>query len=240
MKPWALITGASRGIGAAIATTLAASGHPIIANYRSNHVAAEALKDQIEKAGGTVILAPFDVADQKAVEKAQKKFLFQERAIGIVVNNAGVARDNPFPAVSAEDWETVTRTSLDGFYNVTQPLVMPMVRRRWGRIVSIASVSGLMGNRGQVAYSAAKAGLIGATRSLALEVARRGVTVNAVAPGLIETDMIKNAPVAELVKLIPMRRLGQANEVAKLVAFLVSDDAAYITGQTISVNGGLS
>ena len=186
------------------------------------------------------MLAPFDVADQKTVEEAQEQFLSQERAIGIVVNNAGVARDNPFPAVSAVDWETVTRTSLDGFYNVTQPLVMPMVRRRWGRIVSIASVSGLRGNRGQVAYSAAKAGLIGATRSLALEVARRGVTVNAVAPGLIETDMIKDAPVAELVKLIPMRRLGQANEVAKLVAFLVSDDAAYITGQTISVNGGLA
>jgi len=240
MKPWALVTGASRGIGAAIATTLAAGGYPIIANYRSNHVAAEALKETIEMAGGTVILAPFDVADQEAVENAHEQFLTQKRDIGIVVNNAGVARDNPFPAVSVADWKTVTRTSLDGFFNVTQPLVMPMVRRRWGRIVSITSVSGLMGNRGQVAYSAAKAGLIGATRSLALEVARRGVTVNAVAPGLIETDMIKEAPVEELLKIIPMRRLGRADEVAKLVAFLVSDDAAYITGQTISVNGGLS
>ncbi len=240
MKPWALVTGASRGIGAAIATELAAGGYPIIANYHSNHTAAESLKERIEQAGGTVMLAPFDVADQEEVGKAQEQFLSEEREIGIVINNAGVARDNPFPAVSAADWKEVTRTSLDGFYNVTQPLVMPMVRRRWGRIVSLTSVSGLVGNRGQVAYSAAKAGLIGATRSLALEVARRGVTVNAVAPGLIETDMIKNAPVDELVKIIPMRRLGQAHEVAKLVAFLVGDDAAYITGQTISVNGGLS
>jgi 3-oxoacyl-[acyl-carrier protein] reductase len=240
MKVRALITGASRGIGAAIAEVLAAVGHPIILNYRTNHQAAGEVQERIESAGGSVEMAPFDVADREAVARSMEQLLAGDLPIGVVVNNAGVARDKPFPALTEQDWDVVTRTSLDGFYNVTRPLIMPMVRKRWGRIINIASVSGVIGNRGQVNYSAAKAGLIGATRSLAQEVAKRGITVNAVAPGLIKTDMVKQAPLDQLLKLIPMRRLGQAEEVAKLVAFLVSDDAAYITGQVIGINGGLA
>ena len=240
MKVRALVTGASRGIGAAVAETLAATGHPIILNYRRGQEAAEALRDRIESAGGRACLAPFDVADAKAASGAIETLLADGEPIGIVVNNAGVARDGPFPSASLEDWRVVTRTTLDGFYNVTRPLVMPMVRRRWGRIVNISSVSGVVGNRGQVNYSAAKAGLIGATRSLAREVAKRGVTVNAVAPGLIETDMIEDAPIEEIVRRIPMRRLGQPEEVARLVAFLAGDGAAYVTGQVIGINGGLA
>ncbi len=240
MKARALITGASRGIGAAIAETLAAAGHPIILNYRVNQQAADEVQGRIESAGGSVEMAPFDVADREAAARAMEQLLAGDSPIGIVVNNAGVARDKPFPTLTQQDWDVVTRTSLDGFYNVTRPLIMPMVRKRWGRVINITSVSGVIGNRGQVNYSAAKAGLIGATRSLAQEVARRGITVNAVAPGLIKTDMLEQAPLDHLLKLIPMRRLGQPQEVAKLVAFLVSDDAAYITGQVIGINGGLA
>ena len=240
MKARTLITGASRGIGAAIAEVLAAAGHPIILNYRANRQAAEEVQERIESAGGSVEMAPFDVADREAAARAMEQLLASDLPIGVVVNNAGVARDKPFPALTEQDWDVVTRTSLDGFYNVTRPLVMPMVRQRWGRIINITSVSGVIGNRGQVNYSAAKAGLIGATRSLAQEVAKRGITVNAVAPGLIKTDMIEQAPLDQLLKLIPMRRLGQPEEVAKLVAFLVSDDAAYITGQVVGINGGLA
>ena len=239
MKPRALVTGASRGIGAAIAEALAADGHPVVVNFKSNREAANAVKARIEAAGGSAVLAQFDVADRAATTAALEGML-AAGPIGVVVNNAGIAKDNAFPSMPFADWEAVTRTTLDGFYNVTQPLVMPMVHARWGRIVNISSISGQIGNRGQVNYSAAKAGLIGATRSLAQELARRGVTVNAVAPGLIDTEMLKDAPVAELVKLIPARRLGRADEVAKLVSFLVSDGAAYITGQVIGINGGLA
>lgn len=240
MKVWALVTGASSGIGAAIAERLAATGHPVILNYRRSARAAEAVRDRVESAGGQARLAPFDVRDHAAAGSAVEALIAEGEPIGIVVNNAGVARDSPFPAMPVEDWRAVTRTTLDGFYNVTLPLVMPMVRRRWGRIINISSVSGVVGNRGQVNYSAAKAGLIGATRSLAQEVAKRGVTVNAVAPGLIETDMVAEAPVAEILRRIPMRRLGQPEEVAQLVAFLAGDGAAYITGQVIGINGGLA
>jgi len=240
MKPRALVTGASRGIGAAIAEALAANGYPIILNYRINRQAAQSVKDRIESAGGRVEMAPFDVTDRQAATGAIERLLAADAPVGIVVNNAGVARDRPFPTITPDDWDLVTRTSLDGFYNVTRPLIMPMIRRRWGRIINIASVSGVIGNRGQVNYSAAKAGLIGATRSLALEVARRGITVNAVAPGLIETDMIEKVPVDEILKVIPMRRLGRPEEVAKLVSFLSGEDAAYITGQVIGINGGLA
>jgi 3-oxoacyl-[acyl-carrier protein] reductase len=241
MKPWALVTGGSRGIGAAIAVALARAGHPIYLNYRANAAAAEAVLMAIRDAGGTAEPCPFDVADGPAVAEALERLLADEaRPIGVLVNNAGVAADAPFPALERDAWERVTRTTLDGFYNVTRPLVMPMVRRRWGRVINISSVSGVTGNRGQVNYSAAKAGLIGATRALAQELAHRGVTVNAVAPGLIETDMISQAPIETILKLIPMRRLGRPEEVAGLVAFLAGDQSGYITGQVIGINGGLA
>jgi len=242
MKPRALITGASRGIGAAIAEALARAGHPVILNYKSNQAAAEAVKARIEAAGGSAELLAFDVANAAEAEPAIARLLAEDEAkpVGILVNNAGLARDNTFPMMKLADWELVTRTTLDGFFNCTRPFVMPMVRRRFGRIINISSVSGVMGNRGQVNYSAAKAGIIGATRSLAQEVAKRGVTVNCVAPGLIDTDMIKGAPIEEMMKAIPMRRLGKPEEVASLVAFLASPEAGYITGQVIGINGGLA
>jgi 3-oxoacyl-[acyl-carrier protein] reductase len=241
MTRLALVTGASRGIGAAIARELAAAGCRILLNYRSDERGAAEVRDAIAAAGGEATLLRFDVANAEETAAALAPWTGDgDAVIDIVVNNAGVVKDSPFPTQALGDWERVTRTSLDGFFNVTRPLVMPLVRRRWGRIINIASLAGLVGNRGQVSYSAAKAGLIGATRSLAKEVAKRNVTVNAVAPGLIDTDMLKQIPVDDLSKLIPMRRLGLPSEVAKLVRFLASDDAAYITGQVITIDGGLA
>lgn len=241
MKPRALVTGASRGIGAAIAEALARAGHPVILNYRTGEDAARAVAARIEAGGGQAELVRFDVADAAATAAALEGLLADgQPPIGVLVNNAGVVKDAAFPALDPGAWEAVTRTTLDGFYNVTRPLVMPMVRRRWGRIVNISSIAGVMGNRGQVNYAAAKAGLIGATKALAQELASRNVTVNAVAPGLIDTDMIAGAPVEELLKRIPARRLGKPEEVAALVAFLASDAAAYVTGQVIGINGGLA
>jgi len=236
----ALVTGASRGIGAAIAKALAAQGHTVILNYRSQQEQAELVKREIESAGGQAVLCQFDVRDRAATEAEIGKLLDSQDPIDILVNNAGIAKDNAFPALSFDDWESVTRTTLDGFFNVTHPLVMPMVRRRYGRIINISSVSGVTGNRGQTNYAAAKAGLIGATKSLSKELAKRRITVNAVAPGLIETEMIAGAPVDEIVKHIPMGRVGTATEVADLVAFLASEKASYITGQVIGINGGLA
>jgi len=237
----ALVTGASRGIGAAIARDLAAAACRILLNSRSDERGAAEVRDAIVAAGGEATLLRFAVADAAAATTALSPWSGDgDAVIDVVVNNAGVVKDSPFPTLALGDWERVTRTSLDGFFNVTRPLVMPLVRRRWGRIINIASLAGLVGNRGQVSYSAAKAGLIGATRSLAKEVAKRNVTVNAIAPGLIDTDMLKQIPVDDLTKLIPMRRLGQPSEVAKLVRFLASDDAAYITGQVITIDGGLA
>ncbi len=242
MKPWALITGASRGIGAAIAEALAEAGHPILLNYRGNHAAAEAVKAKLIASrgpGARVELCPFDVADAAATQGALDRLLADGREIGVLVNNAGVTHDAPFPALEPAAWDSVMKTSLYGFYNVTRPLVMPMVSRRFGRIINLTSISGTSGNRGQVNYSAAKAGLVGATKALAQEVAKRGVTVNAVAPGLIETDMTRDVPQDKVLPMIPMRRFGQPREVADLVAFLASDKAGYITAQVIGINGGL-
>jgi 3-oxoacyl-[acyl-carrier protein] reductase len=243
-KPRALVTGASRGIGAAIAVSLARAGYPVIVQYRSNDDAARAVKATIEAEGGTAELSRFDVADAEESAAAMAALMASGARIGVLVNNAGVTADTPFPAMTLAQWQSVTRTTLDGFYNVTQPLVMPMVRARWGRIVNIASVSGVIGNRGQVNYSAAKAGLIGATKALAQEMAKRNVTVNAVAPGPIETDMFQGAlaqgtPLDKVLEHIPMRRIGKPDDVAAIVAFLCSDAAGYITGQVVGVNGGM-
>jgi len=235
----ALVTGGSRGIGAAIVEALAQAGHPVVLNYRENHDAARAVKSRVEAAGGQVQLSQFDVTDAVATAKALEDLLADERPIGVLVNNAGVARDAAFPALESEAWNLVLRTTLDGFYNVTQPLVMPMVRRKRGRLINISSVSGIAGVRGQVNYSAAKAGIIGATKALAQELAKRNITVNAVAPGMIETEMTAAAPIDQIMPLIPMRRLGQPREVADAVAFLASERASYITGQVIVVSGGL-
>ncbi len=238
-KPHALVTGGSRGIGAAIARTLAAQGHPILLNYRSNDDAAAQVKSEIEAAGGSVELVRFDVTDREAANEAIDGLLARELPIGVLVNNAGIASDASFPQMTWDQWASVTRTTLDGFFHVTRKLVMPMCRARWGRIINVSSVSGVSGNRGQVNYSAAKAGLIGATKALAQEVAKRKVTVNAVAPGLIETEMIEGAPVDLILKHIPMRRIGTPEEVASLVGYLASDLAGYITGQVIVMSGGL-
>jgi 3-oxoacyl-[acyl-carrier protein] reductase len=234
----ALVTGASRGIGAAVARTLASDGLDIALTCVHQRAAADAVAAEIRELGRQAWVAQFDVKDADRSRAAIEQLLAQTE-IHIVVNNAGVVADAVFPGLSHEAWHSVVDTSLDGFFHVTQPLVMPMARRRWGRIINIASVSAVNGNRGQVNYCAAKAGLIGATKALALELAGRNITVNAVAPGLIDTEMIASAPIEEILKHIPMKRIGTAQEVADLVAYLASDKSAYMTGQVLSVAGGL-
>jgi 3-oxoacyl-[acyl-carrier protein] reductase len=235
-----LVTGAGRGIGRAIALALARSGFHITVNYRRDRGAAEETVAAIVASGGSARTLAFDVADRDQCAALLDADLGQHGPYWGVVSNAGVTADAPFPALSGEAWDRVLQTNLDGFYNVLRPLVMPMIHaRHGGRIVTVSSISGLIGNRGQVNYSASKAGLIGATKALAHELAKRNITVNSVAPGFIETDMLAALPAADIVKLVPMRRLGHPDEVGATVAFLFSEGAAYITGQVISVNGGL-
>lgn len=238
-KGRALVTGGSRGIGAAIVKRLAADGFPVILNYRSQKEAAEQVATAVREAGGEVELCAFDVADRAATEAALAELLRDERPISVLVNNAGVSADAAFPAMSDDQWDRVMATSLDGFYNVTKPLVMQMVRKKFGRIINMSSISGMSGNRGQVNYAAAKAGIIGATKALSMELAKRRITVNAVAPGLIETDMIADLPTEMITGMVPVKRLGKPEEVAALVSFLAGDEAGYITGQVIRIDGGL-
>ena len=241
MKRYALVTGASRGIGRAIAIELAKDGCSILLNYKSNHAAAEAVKAAIEAFGGSAELLPFDVADGKAVEKALADWeqSHEGEHISVLVNNAGIRRDGLLVFTEEKDWQDVMDTTMDGFYHVTRHVLPAIIRARGGRIVNITSISGLNGLPGQTNYSAAKAALIGATKALSKEVAPRNITVNAVAPGYIATEMTADLNEAELKKTIPAGRFGKPEEVAALVRFLCSDDAAYITGQVISIAGGL-
>jgi 3-oxoacyl-[acyl-carrier protein] reductase len=235
-----LVTGASKGIGRAIALRLAAAGYPVTVHYGRDREAAEAVRQEIMAAGGSAEIIGFDTSDREASRLSLEPVCEKHGGFWGVVQNAGIARDNAFPAQSGEEWDTVIDTNVNGFYNVIHPLVMPMIRRRaGGRIVALSSVSGLMGNRGQVSYSASKAAIIGACKALALELAKREITVNCVAPGLIETQMTKDVPDDFVAASVPMRRVGKPHEVAALVEFLFSDDASYITRQVISVNGGL-
>ncbi|MFT7677400.1 MAG: 3-oxoacyl-[acyl-carrier protein] reductase [Planctomycetota bacterium] len=237
MEKRALVTGASRGIGAAIAKRLAADGFSVIVNYRSDDEGAAAVVAAIEAAGGEATAARFDVSDAESTQAAMAGLLEDPRPIGVLVNNAGITRDAAFPMMNEEDWSAVISTTLHGFFHVTHPLVMPMVQKKWGRIINMSSISAMRGNRGQVNYAAAKAGILGATRALASELAKRKITVNAIAPGLIDTEMIAEVPDFVL-KQIPMRRVGKPEEVASLVSFLASDEANYITGQVIGIDGG--
>jgi 3-oxoacyl-[acyl-carrier protein] reductase len=240
-RRWILVTGASRGIGRAAALELARAGFNVVAHCRAQPERLAPLCAEIEALGGSARALAFDVADREACAAALAAELAAHGAPYGVVCNAGITRDSVFPGMRGEDWDAVLRTNLDGFYNVLHPLLMPMIRKRQGgRIVVLSSVAGLIGNRGQVNYSAAKAGLIGAVKALALELASRNITVNCVAPGLIKTDMTEQAPREELLKMIPAGRVGTAQEVAALVAFLCSDAAAYITRQVIGINGGLA
>ncbi|MBT5913684.1 MAG: 3-oxoacyl-ACP reductase FabG [Rhodospirillaceae bacterium] len=240
MKDVVLVTGSSRGIGKAIALRLAKSGYQVVIHYRVRQEEAEAVQEQINIIGGQARLLKFDVTDRDQTRSVLDEDINQHGAYYGVVCNAGITSDAAFPAMTGEQWDNVIHTNLNSFYNVLNPITMPMVRRRKpGRIVTLASVSGLIGNRGQVNYSAAKAGIIAATKSLALELAKREITVNCVAPGYIETEMTEQIPIEEALKIIPARRAGSVDEVAALVNFLISPESSYITRQVISINGGM-
>lgn len=235
-----LVTGSSRGIGKAIALQLAQAGFDVTIHARSRETEAAQVVEQIQQLGRSSHYLLFDVNARESVKVILEQDVEKHGAFYGVVLNAGLTHDGAFPALTDNDWDEVISTSLDGFYNILKPLIMPMIHlRKGGRIVTLSSVSGVMGNRGQVNYSAAKAGLIGATKALALELAKRKITVNCVAPGLIETEMVTEEVKQHALKMIPMQRMGHVDEVAKVVKFLCSEDASYITRQVISVNGGL-
>ncbi len=235
----AIVTGAGKGIGRAICVELAKYGYRIVVNYRSDDKGASKTLDTVKNEGSDGKIVRFDVSDYDETQSAMDDILKNFESIDVLVNNAGITADGLFIMMPRKNWDKVIDTSLSGFYNITKPVLEKMIRQRRGAVVSIASVAGLIGNRGQANYSAAKAGLIGASRAVASEVARLGIRVNVVAPGLIQTDMIKDAPVENIKALIPMARIGQPQEVARVVRFLCSEDASYITGQVISVNGGM-
>jgi 3-oxoacyl-[acyl-carrier protein] reductase len=235
-----LVTGASKGIGRSIAKQLAADGFQVSVHYNSDPDGADATVAEIVSAGGSADTLQFNISDREHCRKQLEDYIEQNGAFYGVVCNAGITRDTAFPAMTDKEWDSVIHTNLDGIYNVLHPLIMPMIRlRKGGRIVTMSSVSGLAGNRGQVNYSASKAGIIGATKALALELAKRNITVNCVAPGLIETEMLPDEVKQEAMKLIPMKRTGTAEEVASLVGYLFSDAAGYMTRQVLSVNGGM-
>ncbi len=235
----ALVTGGSGGIGAAISRRLAADGYHVYIHANQNMAAAQQLVAEISTAGGSAEALQFDVTDSAAVAAILNP-LVENESIQILVNNAGIHDDAVFPGMRPDQWHRVIDVSVNGFFNVTQPLMMPMIRSRWGRIVNVSSVAAITGNRGQTNYSAAKGALNAVTKSLSLEIASRGITVNAVAPGIIETSMSENAFDAKAIaNIVPMKRAGTSTEVADLVSFLVSDQATYITGQIISINGGM-
>ncbi len=235
-----LITGSSRGIGREIALYLAKNGYDITLHCNSNIKKAEEVKQEIEDIGQNARILKFNLTDRKECADVLTNDIELNGIYYGVVLNAGISKDNVFPAMTDEEWDDVLDTNLGGLYNVLKPIVMPMISARIkGRIITMSSISGLAGNRGQVNYSASKAGIIGATKALSLELAKRGITVNCIAPGVIDTDMTKDLPIDELKKIIPMKRVGTAKEVASLANYLMSEDASYITGQVISVNGGL-
>ncbi|BCS50742.1 3-ketoacyl-ACP reductase [Aeromonas jandaei] len=240
MNSTVLVSGASKGIGRAIALKLAADGFTVVVHYHSDQQGAQATLDEITAQGGSGRLIQFDIGDRELCRTRLEADIEQHGAYYGVVCNAGIVRDGAFPALTDDEWDDVIHTNLDGFYNLLKPCIMPMIGlRRGGRIVTLSSVSGIMGNRGQVNYSASKAGLIGATKALALELAKRRITVNCVAPGLIDTGMVSPEVEGEALKMIPLKRMGQAEEVAGLVSYLMSDIAGYVTRQVISINGGL-
>ena len=240
MKKRVLVTGSSRGIGKAIALKLAKNDYDIVLHCNRNIDKAKEVLAQIDEMGSNSYVLQFDITNRKETKKVLEEDIEKNGIYYGIVLNAGIAKDNVFPCMEDEEWDSVINTNLNGLYNVLRPLIMPMISQKVkGRIITMSSVSGLAGNRGQVNYSASKAGIIGATKALSLELAKRGITVNCIAPGVIETDMIKDLPEEEMKKLIPMKRIGKPEEVAALAGFLMSEEAGYITGQVISVNGGL-